>query len=87
MRILAVGDIVGRAGLQKLKDVLPKVIKENNIDFVIVNGENAADGMGLTEKLYKEILSVGTDVVTMGNHTWAKKDIFGFIEDEKIVIE
>ena len=57
MRVLAVGDIVGRAGLQKLKDVLPKIVSENKIDFIIVNGENAADGMGLTEKMYKEILA------------------------------
>ena len=85
MRILAVGDIVGRTGLQKLKDVLPKVIKENNIDFVIVNGENAADGMGITEKMYKDILSLNVDVVTMGNHTWGKKEIFNFIEDEHII--
>lgn len=85
MRILAVGDIVGRAGLQKLKDVLPKVIKENNIDFVIVNGENAADGMGITEKMYKEILALNVNVVTMGNHTWGKKEIFNFIEDEHII--
>ena len=73
MRVLAVGDIVGRTGLQKLKDVLPKVVKENYIDFVIVNGANAADGMGLTEKMYKEILSLNVNVVTMGNHTWGKK--------------
>ena len=53
MRILAVGDIVGRTGLKTLKEVLPKVVKENNIDFIIVNGENAADGMGITEKMYK----------------------------------
>lgn len=85
MKILAVGDIVGKTGVQMLKYKLPKILKEYDIDFVIVNGENAADGMGLTEKLYKEILSVGTDVVTMGNHTWAKKDIFSFIEDEKII--
>ena len=85
MRILAVGDIVGRTGLQKLKDVLPKVIKENNIDFVIVNGENAADGMGITEKMYKEILALNVNVVTMGNHTWGKKEIFNFIEDEHII--
>ena len=51
MKILTIGDIVGKTGLQKLKEVLPKVIKENEIDFVIVNGENAADGMGLTEKM------------------------------------
>ena len=85
MRVLAVGDIVGRAGLEKLKEVLPKVVSENNIDFVIVNGENAADGMGITEKMYKELLDVKVDVVTMGNHTWGKKEIFNFIDDKHII--
>ena len=85
MKILSVGDIVGKAGLQKLKDELPIIVKEHNIDFIIVNGENAADGMGLLEKQYRDILSLGVDVVTMGNHTWAKKEIFKFIEDERIV--
>lgn len=85
MRVLAVGDIVGRIGLQKLKEVLPNVIRENKIDFVIVNGENAADGMGITEKMYKEILSLNVNVVTMGNHTWGKKEIFNFIDDKHII--
>lgn len=85
MNILAVGDIVGKIGVDKLKSELPKIVQENNIDFVIVNGENAAEGMGLTEKLYREILEAGANIVTMGNHTWAKKDIFGFIDDEKII--
>ncbi len=85
MKILAVGDIVGKTGVQSLKINLPKIIEEHKIDFVIVNGENAADGMGLTEKLYREILACKVNVVTMGNHTWAKKDIFGFIEDKNII--
>ena len=85
MRILAVGDIVGKVGIQKLKDSLPKIIKENNIDFVIVNGENAADGMGITEKMYREILSLNVNIVTMGNHTWGKKEIFNFIDDDHII--
>jgi len=85
IKILTVGDIVGKIGLQKLKEVLPNIIKENNIDFVIVNGENAADGMGLTEKMYREMLAIKVDVVTMGNHTWAKKEVFGFIDDKQIV--
>ena len=85
MKILAVGDIVGKTGLQKLKEVLPKVIKENEIDFIIVNGENAADGMGITEKMYKEILALNVNVVTMGNHTWGKKEIFNFIDDKQII--
>lgn len=85
MRVLAVGDIVGKTGLQKLKEVLPAVIKENYIDFVVVNGENAADGMGITEKMYREILSLNVNVVTMGNHTWGKKEIFNFIDDKHII--
>ncbi len=85
MKILAVGDIVGKTGLQKLKDVLPYIIKEKEIDFVIVNGENAADGMGLTEKMYNEIRGLNVDVVTMGNHTWGKKEIFNFIDDKHII--
>ena len=85
MRILVVGDIVGKTGVYMLKNNLPELIKEKDIDFVIVNAENAADGMGLVEKQYRDILSSGTDVVTMGNHTWAKKDIFNFIEDEHII--
>lgn len=85
LKILAIGDIVGENGVKKLKETLPKIMKDEKINFCIVNGENAAGGMGITEKNYKEILSCGTDVVTMGNHTWAKKDIFNFINDPKII--
>ncbi len=85
MNILAVGDIVGKVGLQKLKEVLPALKKDEKIDFVIVNAENAADGMGLTEKMYKEVLATGTDCITMGNHTWGKKDIFGFIDEKPVI--
>lgn len=85
MNILAVGDIVGKGGVEKLKLELPKIIEEYKIDFVIVNGENAADGMGLTEKLFRSIIDSGANIVTMGNHTWAKMEIFGFIDNEKII--
>ena len=85
MRILAVGDIVGENGLKKLRNELSKLKKEQNIDFVIVNGENVAGGMGITHKLFNQILEAGADVVTLGNHTWSKKDIFNFIDDEKIL--
>ena len=85
MKILAIGDIVGEAGVRKLKEELPRIKKEENIDFVITNGENAAGGMGLTEKNFKDILEAGTNVVTMGNHTWGKKDIFKFIDDQKLL--
>ena len=85
MKILAVGDLVGKTGVYMLKNNLQNIIKEKNIDFVIVNAENAADGMGLVEKQYRDILSSGANVVTLGNHTWAKKDIFNFIDDEHII--
>ena len=80
MRILAVGDLVGESGVRKLKEILPKIKKEEKIDFVITNGENSAGGMGITEKNFKDILEAGVDVITMGNHTWGKKDIFKFID-------
>lgn len=85
MKILTIGDLVGKTGVYMLKNNLSRLVKENDVDFVIVNGENAADGMGLVEKQYRDILSSGADVVTMGNHTWAKKDIFNFIEDDHII--
>ena len=85
MRILAVGDIVGESGVRKLKEVLPKIKKEENIDFVITNGENSAGGMGITEKNYREMLALGVNAITMGNHTWGKKDIFKFIDEPQIL--
>ena len=85
MKILAVGDIVGKTGLQKLKETLPQIVKENNIDFIIVNGENAAEGMGITEQNFNEILALKVDVITMGNHTWGKKDIFKFIDHPQLI--
>ena len=85
MKILAVGDIVGETGVEELKKVLPKIKEEENIDFVITNGENSAGGMGITEKNFNEILKSGTNVVTMGNHTWGQREIFNFIDHPQII--
>ena len=85
MNILIIGDIVGISGVNKVKEILPKLKKDNNIDFVIANGENSADGMGITSKIFKELIVAGVDVVTMGNHTWGKKDIFNIIENKKLL--
>ncbi len=85
MRILAVGDIVGECGVEKAIQVIPQIKKEENIDFIIVNGENAAGGMGLTEKIFNQLLKCGADVITMGNHTWGKKEIFNFIDHKQII--
>lgn len=85
MKILAVGDIVGTAGVNELKSRLREIKEKENIDFVIVNGENSAEGMGITEKNFNDIISQGVDVITMGNHTWGKKEIFKFIDDPRII--
>ena len=85
MKFLAVGDIVGNSGVKELKKQLKDLKLKENIDFCIVNGENSAEGMGITEKNFKEILEAGADVVTMGNHTWGKKEIFKFIDDPRII--
>ena len=85
MKILAIGDLIGNAGINELKNKLPQIREKEKIDFVIVNGENSAEGMGLTEKNFKDILSQNVDVITMGNHTWGKKDIFKFIDHPKLI--
>ena len=75
MNILILGDVVGPAGVKAVKERLPKIIKEKKIDFVIVNGENAADsGRGITKKIFEEFLKAGADVITTGNHVWDHKD-------------
>lgn len=85
VKILTVGDIVGENGVKKVKQILPKLKEEKQIDFVIINGENAASGMGITQKLFGDLIQAGADVITMGNHTWGKKDIFSFIDDKRLI--
>ena len=85
MRVLAIGDLVGESGVRKLKEELPKIKEQEKIDFIIVNAENSASGMGITTKIYNELTNLGIDVLTMGNHTWGKKDIFSFIDNKNII--
>jgi len=82
MRILFIGDIIGKAGRQAIQGVLGKVIADHKIDFTIANGENAAGGMGITPTIAMEFLDQGVDVLTSGNHIWAKKEIFPFLDEE-----
>jgi 2',3'-cyclic-nucleotide 2'-phosphodiesterase len=82
MNILFVGDIVGRPGRRALRLALPDLRADHRIDFVIANGENAAAGFGVTQKVLHEILDAGVDCVTSGNHVWAKKEVEGFIGNE-----
>ena len=84
MNILILGDIVGPSGREALTKRLPELIKKKKLDFVIVNGENAADtGVGITKKNTEEFFKVGTDVITSGNHIWDEKETAEFITSEK----
>lgn len=85
MNILAIGDLVGESGVKKLKQELPRIRAQENIDFVIVNAENSAGGMGITTKIFEDLLALKVDCITMGNHTWGKKDIFTFIDHPKLL--
>ncbi len=83
MKILVLGDVVGLSGRKALKKNLSKIIKENKINFSIINGENAADdGKGITREIAEEFFSLGIDVITSGNHIWDKSDIINYIESE-----
>jgi len=83
MRILFLGDVVGSAGCNALKKNLPDIINTKKIDFVIVNGENAADqGVGITEKICNDMFNSGVDVITTGNHVWDQKETLSHIEKE-----
>uniref|UniRef100_A0A7C5V116 TIGR00282 family metallophosphoesterase n=1 Tax=Caldicellulosiruptor owensensis TaxID=55205 RepID=A0A7C5V116_9FIRM len=86
MRFLAIGDVVGKPGRNILKNTLSKLKENYRVDVVIANCENAAGGNGLTKKVADELFSIGIDVMTMGNHVWANKEIFSFIENETRII-
>ncbi|MDD4066874.1 MAG: TIGR00282 family metallophosphoesterase [Clostridia bacterium] len=86
MNILIIGDIVGSAGINAVKELMPKIKKEYKIDFVIANAENAAGGKGLNISSYDSLYMQGVEVFTMGNHTWAKKEIFNLFEEKDNII-
>ena len=85
MKVLAVGDLVGENGLQKLKKELPLIQEAEHIDFTIVNAENVGGGMGITKSNYQQLCELDIDVITMGNHTWGKMDVFKFINEKNII--
>ena len=74
MRFLFLGDVVGRTGRNAVIEVLPKLRERYRLDFVVVNGENAAGGFGITEEILQDLLDAGADVVTGGNHSWDQRD-------------
>lgn len=86
VRILFIGDVSGTVGQRMVHDYLPQLRQVYKPQIVILNGENAAEGRGITEKIYKEFLTQGVDCITMGNHTWDNYDIFNFIDEATHII-
>ena len=86
MRLLFLGDLVGRTGRKAVIDALPGLRKRYKLDFVVVNGENAAGGFGITEAILDELLDAGADVVTLGNHAFDQKETLVYIERQDRLI-
>ena len=86
MNLLVIGDVVGKPGVDMVKKSLPSLIKKYDAQMVIVNGENSADGMGITKNILNDLFNAGASIISMGNHTWGKKDIFSIIDEEKNLI-
>ena len=87
MNILILGDIMGKSGREVLKKNLKNLIEQNKVDFVVANGENAADdGRGITQNIANELLSTGIDVITTGNHVWDKKEIIELTEKKNNIL-
>jgi len=83
MNLLFIGDIVGRPGRRAVGALLPDLVREKEVDFVIANGENAAGGMGITPEVVEELLGMRIDVLTSGNHIWKNRQAYDIINSEK----
>ena len=79
MRLLFLGDVVGRSGRKAVLDNLTRLRKRWALDFVVVNGENAAGGFGITEAIFGDLIDAGADVVTLGNHAFDQKETLVYI--------
>ena len=85
MKILAIGDIIGSPGRTYLKENLQSIKKEYNIDFIIANGENSSGGLGMNLRAATELFDAGVNAITLGNHTWRKKEILRVIDDSRVI--
>ena len=81
MRILMIGDVIGKPGRRAVKSLLPGIRAERGIDLVIANGENTAGGFGITQDTAYELLESGVDVLTSGNHIWDQKEIIPYMDE------
>lgn len=85
MKVLFIGDVFGTRGLEALRKYLPQVKSEYRPNLIFLNGENIDRGFGISESIYKELMTLGISVVTMGNHTFSKRELIDFIDDSKII--
>lgn len=86
MKILLCGDVVGRSGREAVINNLPRIRERLDPDFIVVNGENAAHGYGVTRKICEEFFALGVDAITTGNHVWKQREIIEWIDDERRVL-
>jgi metallophosphoesterase (TIGR00282 family) len=86
LKILAIGDIIGKPGRKAVKEILPDLRREYSTNLIIGNGENAAGGLGLTPSTAQELFDSGIDVITTGNHVWAYKEIIPYLESEPAIL-
>ena len=86
MKILFIGDIVGKPGRRAVRELLPGIIEDRRIDFVIANCENAAAGFGVTAEIVEELYGAHIDVLTSGNHIWDKKEVMEFVDDYETLL-
>ncbi len=86
MRILVLGDVVGRPARRAVRDLVPGLVRKENIDLVVANAENAAGGIGVDIKSAKDLFGAGVHVLTSGNHIWKKKEIYPFLDDHEKLI-
>ena len=86
MRLLFLGDVVGRTGRDAISERLPGIIAQYGFDFVVINGENASHGRGLTENHYNDLRAAGADAVTLGDHAWDQRDALTYIVREPTLI-
>jgi metallophosphoesterase (TIGR00282 family) len=86
VKIFFIGDIIGKPGRRAVREKLPGLLEELHIDLVLANGENAAGGFGVTPKIVKELINSDIDLLTSGNHIWDKRDILGFLDNQKVLL-
>jgi calcineurin-like phosphoesterase len=86
VKLLFVGDVVGGSGRRALREVLPGLLSAHAPDFVVVNGENAAGGVGITEKTAREIFDLGADAITLGNHAYRHREVYEYLDREERIV-